>query len=174
MSAGPCHIGFKVHSEKIIELNDIQNELDKFMWNNPAFRPWVVPPEYKGARSWPWNRSRFPYQLHLLSVDPTVFLAVPQNSDDSRNHCRRTDYQAGCYSGHRFRDEPFQTNSTPRFVAGSFWFAPSLDMATHAIPDGVRHYTIELPNSRIDLNANDGIWGIERYEGAGNRKIDLR
>lgn len=162
---GPCHIAFEINDGKKIELDDIEKELDEFLWQNAEFRPWVVPPDHSGVRSSPWNHSaKFPYQLHLLTVDPTVFLAVPIRSDDDRNRCHSTNYQEGCYSGQRFYDEPFQTNSKPRFIPGSFWFAPSFDMTTHQIPENVTQYTIRLPSSSINLNAVDGLWTIERIE----------
>lgn len=162
-NGGPCYIGFKVHDGNTIELNDVRNEVDEFMWNSDALRSWVAPPDHKGRWTKPWNSSaRFPYQLHLLTISPTVILAVPIRSDDNRDRCHITNYQSGCYSGHRFSAEPLQTNSSPRFVAGSFWFAPSLDMDIHEIPQGVNHFTIDLPTSHLELDAHSGIWSIER------------
>jgi hypothetical protein len=162
---GPCHIAFESNDGEKIELDDVLNELDNYMWKNTEFRQWVVPPDHKGVRSSPWNSAEFPYQIHLLTVNPTVFLAVPKRKDDYHNRCRSTSYQTGCYSGHLFYDEPFQTNSRPRFIPGSFWFAPSFDMSTHQIPANAAQYTIQLPSSSINLNAVDGFWTIERSKG---------
>jgi hypothetical protein len=161
MSNGPCHTAFEIENGRIIELVDIETELGDFLWQTPTFQPWVVPPDYHEYFSLPWSDTRFPYQLHLLTIDPIVVLAVPKRKDDPR-HCNSTSYQTGCYTLHRFPDEPLQSKSRPRHIPGSLWFAPSFDKSIHGIPDAATQYSIQLHSSKIELNMVDGFWVIKR------------
>ena len=97
--------------------------------------------------------------MHILTISPIIVLVVP-NIDDEYNHCGAPG-PSGCIPSPRTGAAFFYKN-TIKFVSGSFWFSPDIPMEVTYLPDDAQYYTIELPDSLLELVAKDGIWNVKR------------
>jgi hypothetical protein len=132
MSKGPCEIGYLNQRNEVVRLGAIEEEINKFL---------------------PVAQLKEPIRLYILTISPTVVLAVPGRKTSTE--CYGTSYQAGCqeYEGHTFN-----FGSTPEIGDNSYWFSPTLKIGPFTIPKSDEFY-IHIPDSEtvtyglIDISA---------------------
>lgn len=136
MSRGPCEIGYRNQQGEVVTLEQIKAELHDFL---------------------PKVQLKKPVRLYLLTISPTVILAVPGRKDTPLE-CGGTSYQVGCQA---YETHVFQFGPAPEIGENSFWFSPTLKIGPVPVPvkDEV---DIPLPGSVIQLKAAGSYWSYLR------------
>lgn len=146
-SGGPCDVGFMDHRGQVISLRELEREIDAYV------------PSLSLPRD---------VRLYVLTISPTVVLAVPGRSRD-RAPCSGEDYKTGCFVTTATGSIPFQYGPRAEVGDGAFWFLPSSGQRPVQVPQGARSVDIPLPNSVIRLSAEGPYWKVLRMKGEGDR-----
>lgn len=158
MSNGPCELAFVDHRKQKVLWMDVRKAIDEYLPKIAPLAPWLVPNERVS------NVPRSPFELHILTISPVVVLAVPRQAPipGADDYCGGPIYQSGCMPTERLRLGSYWYRRNPMIGSGSFWFSPTLSSGVTFLPDNARTYTIELPDSRIELAAHGNEWSIQR------------
>ena len=166
MSKGPCEVAFVDHKKRKVAWNNIREKIDAHLNSIPEFEPWVSIAREDSSSCMAYRREvrcRIPYKLNLLTISPMVVLATPY-SNKMRLYCRGPP-EGGCISG-RSHNSYFYRGSID-VIPESLIFFPEEPFGVVPIPNDTQHFEIQLPDSSLILDAENGQWKVSRN--AGNR-----
>jgi len=163
MSKGPCEEAFVDHLNEKVAWLDVQEDVDAYLKRIPALAPWVGELRKDGTGvTMPYRREapyRIPYRMHILTISPIVVLVTP-NTNDQFNNCSAPEGE-GCIPSPR-TGAAFFYRAHIKAVSGSFVFSPDMPMEVTAIPSDSQHFEIKLPDSKLELVAENGNWKVQR------------
>lgn len=140
VSGGPCQLGFKNQSNKMVTLEEIETEVEAYV---------------------PKLDIRGPHQFFVLTYSPTVIMLVPGKSRFGKQ-CGGENYRAGCFSTAKIQNAEFQYGPRPEVANGSFVFIPAPNSTVAHIPDGSKNFDFALPDSTLKLTSDGSYWNILR------------
>lgn len=167
-----CKTAFVDRNGDYLQLKDIRKEIDRFLFKLPPIEPWVqgtsllkrsrysIETNYyspSGKRIFKAYRARsgrVPYSFYILTISPTVVLAVPK----APSIFERCGVSRDCIHSKQLKDSFYRYSSEPKVSPKSFFFIPSEDIGPVYIPNGSNKYNIQLEDSVIKLRSTGGFW----------------
>jgi hypothetical protein len=148
------------HGAKVDVTRDVRDAIDQYLPKVSPLKAWLH--ERRPEGGWKFSRSGpAPFKLYILTISPTVVLAVPQKPDTSQS-CSAYIFHTGCLPTGALTLSPYWFKGEPAIRPKSFWFAPVLGGGVTFIPEGAAEYVIEVEGARINLVAKNDKWLIRR------------
>jgi hypothetical protein len=97
--------------------------------------------------------------MYVLTISPILVLATPYPTEGPVQ-CVGTAL-GGCIRSNR-SDTSYFYRDPIDIVPESLVFSPDVRIAVAAIPSNAQHFEIELPDSLLTLDANNGNWKVRR------------
>lgn len=170
-----CKMAFVNRNGDHIDMNDIRDEIDGSLFKLPSVLPWVQSTRhtkrlrygnYETIYYSPSGKridkplrvkaGRIPFSFYILTISPTVVLAVPIDPSVI-NRCSRQ-YDNSCMLSKRTEGGYYWYSREPKVSPKSFWFIPNEDIGPVYIPNNSKKYSIQLEDSVINLSSRDGLW----------------
>jgi len=168
-----CKTAFVDRNGDYLQLKDIRKEIDRFLYKLPPIEPWVQGTSYvhrrpyggyethyyspSGKRIFKGYRARsgrVPFSFYILTISPTVVLAVPKDP----SIYERCGVSRDCIHSKQLKESFYRYSSEPKVFPKSFFFIPSEDIGPTYLPKGSKKYNIQLEDSVIKLSSTDGFW----------------
>jgi hypothetical protein len=140
-SGGPCQVGFKNHNDKMVRLDEIEDEIDAHV---------------------PKLGITGPHQFYVLTFSPTVIMVVPGRSRYSQQ-CGGENYIHGCFVTSGMKNYEFQYGPRPEVSVGSYLIVPASNSGPVFIPNGSQVFNLTLPDSTLRLDDDGAHWKVLRH-----------
>lgn len=154
-----CAVYFKDHLGQVVDSKTIVENIDAYLSNVRPFDKWVTAAKAQQPRS--AYTAHFPFKLYLLTMSPSVVMAVPAPPGYHAN-CNGQSLKYGYFTSRLLIPVCYQYFDTPEIANGSFWFSPDSRNGIDYIPDGIDSYTIKVNGATLELAKSGNQWIVVR------------
>lgn len=151
-----CTVYFKDQTGLNVDSVAMVKKIDAHLSKVTPFDEWV-----SAAKNEKRARSFFPYKLYLLTMSPSIVMAVPV-SLGTHDNCNGQYLKKGYLTSRLLMPVCYQYFDKPEVAKGSLWFSPEGKIDFEYIPDEADQYTINVNGVVVELAKSGSQWIVVR------------